>query len=240
MGNTARLESNLTDYLRGKRVAIIGRAQELRSLKQGDFIDSHDIVVRVNNPVPYALGANREAKYRIKQNKQWEAEFLASPVFVPAWYHDRLGSKTSIYFLNDRQFASDVFEDDSWCKTICKRLVYAGCNHFIISQPIRLSLLQKHCTVFDITLTHATELYRNTRQFTKTSPNGGTMAISLFSQFDFAQLYISGFSKQATNKRLSNVNGPATNDFRFIKSLVHNNHRIDTDSPMKCQFKTIK
>ena len=40
------------DYLEGKTVAIVGRAN-LHQLEQGEFIDSHDVTVRTHSIIPY-------------------------------------------------------------------------------------------------------------------------------------------------------------------------------------------
>ena len=236
------MESILDTYVHGKRVALIGRAQELRSLQQGEFIDSHDVVVRINNPVPFELGEPREGLKRLAQSQQWIDELLESPYFVPPQYHQYVGLKTSIYFLNDKQLASKLFHDEAWCRKIAHRLVSASCWHIIISQPAKLQHLIEQCTKLGITLTYDgnLDIWNQTKKKTGSSPNGGTMAVSLFSEFEFSSLYLTGFSKHATNKSNSNHNGDTTHDFQFIKSLVERDERITTDSEMECQIKAIK
>ena len=47
-----RLNRKFAEYLDGKTVAIVGRAG-IHEMRQGEIIDSHDVVVRVHYMVPY-------------------------------------------------------------------------------------------------------------------------------------------------------------------------------------------
>ena len=46
------IDRRFAEYLDGKTVAIVGRAN-LHTLEQGEFIDSHDVTVRVHSVIPY-------------------------------------------------------------------------------------------------------------------------------------------------------------------------------------------
>lgn len=48
------------EFVKGKRIALVGPAATLRGQRMGDFIDGHDIVVRLNHawPLPQALAAD--------------------------------------------------------------------------------------------------------------------------------------------------------------------------------------
>ena len=58
---TPRLNEEFAAYLENKSVAIVGRSG-IHELVQGEFIDSHDVVVRVHYMVPY----NRQIRQYMK------------------------------------------------------------------------------------------------------------------------------------------------------------------------------
>ena len=80
------LDDDFRDYLKGKRVAIIGRAA-LDNLEQGEWIDSHDVVVRVHQVIPY------EGYTVPAEAPRWEY-----PPFVPIEWQSRIGSKCSVFY----------------------------------------------------------------------------------------------------------------------------------------------
>ena len=50
---------NFEHFLKGKSVALVGRSGYILDHKNGEFIDSHDVVIRVNNPDPYTIPADK-------------------------------------------------------------------------------------------------------------------------------------------------------------------------------------
>lgn len=53
-------DRNYLEYLMGKKVALVGPAPTIIGSKQGDLIDSYDIVVRVNKAVPIPTHLTRD------------------------------------------------------------------------------------------------------------------------------------------------------------------------------------
>ena len=43
-------QTNFEDYIRGKRVALVGNAQSLFSTQCGSEIDDHEVIIRINTP----------------------------------------------------------------------------------------------------------------------------------------------------------------------------------------------
>ena len=78
--------NELGELLTDKSVVVVGRAPYLLKQLNGKFIDSHDVVVRVNNPLPYMSSAIDLTRY--KDN------------FVNEYYHYNLGKNTHLMFLN--------------------------------------------------------------------------------------------------------------------------------------------
>lgn len=52
LDETAKSSVDYRDWLRGKRVAIVGPASTLQGLSLGELIDSYDVVVRLNASLP--------------------------------------------------------------------------------------------------------------------------------------------------------------------------------------------
>ena len=81
---------NFTNYLKNKSIALVGRSGYILKYKNGEFIDSHDIVIRVNNPDPYTIPPNKtnvhtEEELRID-------ELNERKVFVPPEYYKMIGA----------------------------------------------------------------------------------------------------------------------------------------------------
>ena len=114
-----RLDAEFAEYLHGKTVAIVGRAN-LHQLKQGEKIDSYDVVVRVHRVVPqtkdYKQGENPS-----KYDKDPTYEFIPQPwqEYVGKrcniFYHRYRGGKKFLNLCVDKfQAAGGVM----WCHTI--------------------------------------------------------------------------------------------------------------------------
>jgi len=90
------------DYLRGKRVVIVGPAPSMDSSAQHDVIESFDVVVRVNEALPIAevikpdVGARTDILYHCMLEKRgrdfaalvdsWNLKFLCSAFPNTRWY----------------------------------------------------------------------------------------------------------------------------------------------------------
>ena len=51
---TDELAQCFADYLKGKNIAVVRRSELLNTLKQGDYIDSYNLVFRIRSNVPYS------------------------------------------------------------------------------------------------------------------------------------------------------------------------------------------
>ena len=81
-------------YLEGKSVVLVGRSAYITEQTQGEFIDSHDIVVRVNDPNPHArFGADTKQP----DNKNFH-EWRHSDSFILRKFHESIGRRTSIFY----------------------------------------------------------------------------------------------------------------------------------------------
>ncbi len=64
------MRNRYEDYLKGKRVALVGPAPTVRTLSQKEHIDSYDVVVRINKalPVPETLWESCGTKTAVLYN----------------------------------------------------------------------------------------------------------------------------------------------------------------------------
>ena len=85
------LEQRFGEYLKGKSVAIVGRAG-IWNIEQGEFIDSHDVVVRTHCTVPYHLDFDYMAHHEFDDIPKNDEEF------VPKRWHTIVGRKTNILY----------------------------------------------------------------------------------------------------------------------------------------------
>ena len=85
-------QSKLYNTINNKSVVIVGRAPYLIKApeysNQGEFIDSHDVVVRVNCPYPNP-----------HKMDNLPAESINSPCYIAPSFQEHLGKKTDIVYL---------------------------------------------------------------------------------------------------------------------------------------------
>ena len=81
------VDERFADYLKGKSVAIVGRAEYLRTMEQGALIDSYDVVVRLHKPPPY-LENNPHPPWA------W------NDAFVPPELQPMLGKRVDVLYIN--------------------------------------------------------------------------------------------------------------------------------------------
>ena len=82
----------MKEIISGKTVVFVGRAAYLAEKEQGDFIDSHDVVIRMHCNLPYPM-TSYDFDNSIADNPLPE-----SISFVPDRFHKYIGSRCDIYF----------------------------------------------------------------------------------------------------------------------------------------------
>lgn len=78
-------EKTLKELIEDKTVAVVGRSQYLADIEQGDFIDSHDVVIRIHNPLPHP-----QQPRDILINDDTDS-------FVPEDWHNQIGRNTQMF-----------------------------------------------------------------------------------------------------------------------------------------------
>ena len=101
-----QLDLDFAEYLKGKRVAIVGKGVQ-EDTTDGDFIDSHDVVVRIHWPIPYHGDILPGHTSEEKPGHKWDP-----PPFVPEKWQPVVGKKTDIFYTTIQNAGSE------WCKSI--------------------------------------------------------------------------------------------------------------------------
>lgn len=98
------VDAAFQEYVRGKSLAVVGRAEYLKTIEQGELIDSFDIVVRVHNPVPY--NSADEARRIMKETRSSSthaysrASWDYSKEFVPRELWPKVGKRVDVFYFN--------------------------------------------------------------------------------------------------------------------------------------------
>ena len=105
------------EYLKDKTVAIFGSSSHLIGKGEGDFIDSHDVIVRTNNSSVIPPELHKDYGSRTDVGYFWHPIMRFSP------YQESVSQKMKYVFLNeDRHNKSDIpvramRKDVYWLKT---------------------------------------------------------------------------------------------------------------------------
>lgn len=224
-----RLESDYAEFLRGKSMAIVGRAG-LDDLRQQEKIDSYDVVVRQHNAVPYTEDPTLEVD---DSKRDWPNE-----PFVPELWQSRIGTKTSIYFHKIMGGGED------WHKHVVRSFRAAGGAFFCVEREancwhVDSTKIWKQIPVRYLTLEH----YLNTALLTGGKPLAGTLIVCDILRYPVKNVYLTGFpcwiddKGHVTNKQdLDRYRLEPWRDFNFLKRLSYNEPRVEVDPYMQSLF----
>lgn len=229
------------EYIRGASVAVVGRAEYLNHMEQGDLIDSHDIVIRAHSNLPYP-----SPKYKIP---------LDNPnSFVPMSHHSRLGKKTDAFAPANLPYWDLAKIDDC-----LPQLMDRGCQwliqHKIYNVPtvedypgkrVELSVIDyiadKYLQVFVASPQVFDEVMR---ELDYCFPMPGTLLIEEIIRLNPQRLYVTGFTCYMDNKeRWLSAEVSLARDHKPLYDLRYMRDReragvIETDNIMKAYFDEI-
>ena len=216
----AELNRRFAEYLDGKTVAIVGRAN-LHQLEQGEFIDSHDVVVRVHGMIPYApTTLNIQKTIRSYVPDGWKS-IIGSRVDI--LYH-RIG------FPKQSERSDDVPE--SFVKEV--DMFWAQGGQFICHEnpkpfPLRYALLNVVAEVRYLDL----ELYNHlTLKFKRNTVNPGIVIIADILSHSIKSAYITGFPCYFDDVvfDMNHASLRSLNELRFLRDL--SKHQRVTFDPL--------
>lgn len=177
---TDELDHQFAEYLKGKRVAVVGCAA-LDDMEQGDFIDSHDVVVRIHATVPYSGYAGHIPRSAKDIYSKWEQDS-----FVPREWQSRVGRRVNVFYHK---------ECEPWRMQNMLKLFQAGGGTFLcrefwadihIYQQVEINKMMP-CRYL------TTEHNINTMAVVQNGIHAGTQMIADILRHDIGSLYLTGF-----------------------------------------------
>ena len=229
--NQHNLDCAFAEYLDGKTVAIVGRAN--LDQEQGDLIDSHDIVVRMHSALPYT----REAL--VGEYSGWDKDERVTawtwPPFVPEEWQSRIGKRTSIFYHKFRGGPLD------WLQTNVEAFHADGGKFFCVATfenancPTSTNIWQ-----FILVRYLCTDHFLRTFHAVGSRPMPGTMVITDILRHNVRSVYITGFPcyvRQDQPKGVCRSGHVTFNDLKYLASLARQYpERIQYDPLMTQQF----
>ena len=221
------LDRQFGDYVKGKRIAVVGRSA-LDNLEQGSFIDSHDVVVRIHEVIPYA-GFTSPMEW-----PEWKF-----PPFVPTEWHTRIGRRTNVFY--HKVFHASVMEQllpafrhdggDFLCHEYLENLWYYGCCGVRKVAPCRY-LTNDH--------------FLNTMEVVKYPPYSGSLVIADILRHDIESLYFTGFptffdrtGELLPDKWIQENRDKNFMNLKWLRSLYESHEAITTDNNMLSLFDSV-
>ena len=180
---TEELNRRFKAYLTDKSVAIVGRAN-LHELTQGEFIDSHDVVVRVHRAVPYEP-TDDEPKDNV--DADYNDPVLAGE-FVPKEWHSRLGKRVDILYHRLRKGNRDYIR--TW-----QQIFRAAGGKFVVCDctSSQSSFSDAYPHEFLPVRYVSWELKSDITLKIRTMPDGGLVCITDILTHNIKSAYITGF-----------------------------------------------
>lgn len=175
--------TTLRKHIKGKSVCLVGRAEYIGSMAQGDLIDSHDVVIRVHNNLPWPAGTG---DIRIDNDES----------FVPTEFHAAVGKKTTGFAPTNAPLWPMAYVHE-----IGPQLIERDCEYLIQHKPYNLLppenlakidfIRSKYMPVY---MVPDARLYRLIRAFDYSMPMPGTILIDYILSLKPQSLYCTGFT----------------------------------------------
>ena len=211
------------ERIQDKTVAVVGRGSYLENIEQGELIDSHDLVIRLHNPLPHP-----------QENRDMIIED-GNDSFVPVEWQNKLGRKTDMFaadlaFRNhfDIRRVFQYFRDTGGKMCIMHKF-------YNVNDSIRqIDIIQDE--FMPVFLASMENFIRLSRQMDYAFPLPGTLLIYEILLAEPKSLYYTGFScfqdetrlgKQA-EATLARQHHPLL-DLRFLREITTVNEHISTD-----------
>jgi len=225
----AEANEKYAEYLKGKRVALVGPASTALGTGKGKYIDDHDVVVRIN-----------------KQFWAWDC------------WHDDIGSRTDVLYsclvptqtaggirlANKKFIRSQDYKFVVW-GVMGKAMLREGFGSDLYSFKTVKNFLKVVGGKFPVPVID-TEHWRKAYWGCKGKPNTGTNAIWDILRYDIKSLYITGLSfyrtgyipkyrnglenpKRAKKHIIASSHASGENQLKYILSLIENDSRVVLD-----------
>ena len=229
----------LHNYIEGRSVAIVGRAEYLNQLEQGELIDSHEVVIRVHSNLPWPSPPFKLQFEGIDNNQS----------FVPMEFLSILGAKTTAFAPTNMPYWS--VED---CDTIVPELMGRGCQCLIqhkiynLVEPHGIAVIDYIVDKYkiDIVMPDYQQFVNLVRRMDYSLPMPGTILIDWIIRCRPKILYFTGFAcyQDAQDKWLKanvkmNRDHKPLYDLRVLCDLVNQHNHITVDQELVKLFDNI-
>ena len=205
-------------YLKGKSVAFVGRSGYILQRKGGVFIDSHDIVVRINDPSPYTIPPNMSS-INDQKKAQMRTRKSRGP-FVPLDYQNSIGTRTSIFYTVH-----------GWTPIIdpCKQ---ANVQFIVSIRHANQRATLDECQTPIPILPYTKEQRRRLTKQIGSLPYGGTTALDHLLKFDLKTIYLTGFRSHFDRPDVWVTHHHGINDFLYMRNVITTDTRVTADNYM--------
>ena len=226
---TDDFDAQFAEYLKGKSVAVVGCAA-LDNLEQGDFIDSHDVVIRMHSPIPYAGYEGQMPRADLGITPDW-----STPMFVPREWQSRIGRRVDVFyhqveFLDELKHFLPLFRGAGG-KYLAREFWIHAYNYEYVAvckrAPTR-HLTHDHCI--------------NSMEAVGEGVYAGTQIIGDILRFDVGSIYLTGFPNffDAEGKFISTAppfeRRMAFYNLDWLRRLHESYDEINVDENMKSLF----
>ena len=230
------MTSSLSELVKGKTVAIVGRAEYLNHLEQGGLIDSHEVVIRVQSNLPYP-------------SPKFELKFDNDESFVPKDFHHILGTRTTAFAP-----ANMPYWNIDYCEDIVPELMKRGCRCLIQHKIYNMVGAREVATTdfirdkfnMPIFIAEYHQFVEVIRRMDYSFPMPGTLLIDWVVRCAPKALYCTGFAcYQDTNDEWLKAEVKMTRDhkslydLRFLRDLADRTDNFTVDQELTKYFEHI-
>ena len=187
---STRLNKEYAEFLRGKSVCVVGRGG-LENMEQGEFIDSHDVVVRMHELWPWE---------KAEHPGNTSDGFREKSMVVPERWRSRIGSKCHVLFIKiELAWVRYAEEKLSFWKREVEAFRVNG-GRFLCGESwfnhsrFDAALYSEHFDIRYLTIDHwlntLRELMRIAGEYI--CPYSGTLVAADILRYDVERVYITG------------------------------------------------
>ena len=196
------------EMVRGKSVAVVGGSNLLEGIGQGEYIDSHDVVLRVNLhwPCPIFLEDQRDLSVDIGQRT--DIVFQAVSAWRPGRFH-QMDIKLVIIRGNDR-FVQDFLSHDTP-------------THWL--HPMFLQILDD-CEQRGTAVEYFSPKYDHI--YPEWNPNTGLLALKTVMYEEPSKVYVAGFDFSVFHNRVVNwYHHDPLKDRQYFRNHIATDPRVE-------------
>lgn len=226
----------MKEVIENRSVAIVGRAEYLNEIEQGELIDSHDVVIRTQSNLPWPQPA-------------FKLKFDNDESFVPRDFWHLFGKKTTGFAPSNLPY---------WGLGDARRqippLMERGCEYLIQHKIYNIMLPKEIATLDHIGDKFEIPIYRLpyehfvevVRAMDYSFPMPGTLLIDYIKRQNPKSLYMTGFACYLDSKdvwlkaevAMMRDHKPLY-DIRFLRDFEAQHENVTTDHKLMEYFETI-